>query len=247
MRMALALATVLWAQGAVAAEVCVPGEQILVDRVCYTATGSPTGYDHAILGATPEWASVAFFPAARGIALGLSPWALGFKHGFIEDIRPVLADVTGDGQAEILVVQTDLSLGARLIVLGLDGAVLAATDFIGQRHRWLAIVGVGDLDGDGGVEIGYVDRPHLRRELVLLRYREGRLEQLARLGDLTNHRIGDRSVSGGARQCAGRDSLVLASGDWRRVIEVARRDGAWQRLDRGALTPGAFERALACD
>jgi hypothetical protein len=46
---------------------------------------------------------------------------------------------------------------------------LASTPWIGQRFRWLAPVAAADLDGDGAMELAYVDRPHLARTLRVWR------------------------------------------------------------------------------
>ena len=43
----------------------------------------------------------------------------------------------------------------------------AATPFIGTPRRWLAPVGVADLDGDGRAEIAYVETPHRDKVLML--------------------------------------------------------------------------------
>jgi hypothetical protein len=110
-----------------------------------------------------------------------------------EDLAPRLADLDGDGRAEIIVVQSHRDLGARLVVYGLtpDGQnlrLLAATPNIGQRNRWLAPIGAADLDGDGRVEIAYIDRPHLARTLRVWRYAGGTLTAIAAATGLTNHR-----------------------------------------------------------
>jgi hypothetical protein len=71
---------------------------------------------------------------------------------------------------------------------------------IGQRNRWLAPIGAADLDGDGRVEIAYVDRPHLARTLRVWRSRPGgTLTEIATATGLTNHRIGEAFITGGIR------------------------------------------------
>ena len=76
-----------------------------------------------------------------------------------EDVEPRLADVNGDNSDEILVVESDVQLGASLAVYGIvEGQLvrIAATPFIGKPHRWLNPVGVGDFDGDGHADIALV-------------------------------------------------------------------------------------------
>ena len=184
------------------------------------------------MGNTPEWREL------RG-----PDWVLRPKAGFFEDVAPRVADVTGDVRPEVIAVQTDLMRGARLIVVAGDGKLLGATAYIGQRHRWMAQAGVGDFDGDGRIEIAYVDRPHLAKELVFLRLEAGDLREVARLSGLTNHRIGDTAISGGSLHCDGKDQMILASGDWRRMFAV--QIGQKPR-DLGRYSLAAMRAALRC-
>ena len=211
-------------------------------------------YDHGILGDAIEWGSLRITVAGTAGAVTYSvvlPDDLVF-----EDVAPRLWDVTGDGTPEVVVVQSSLTLGARLQVWGLTGGgpvVLAATDFIGQRHRWLAPVGAADLDGDGAVEIAYVDRPHLARVLRILRYAPGRggggtLTEVAAASGLTNHRIGDKTISGGLRDCDGAASLVTASADWSRVLATTFDGTTLRTVDLGPNdSRSALADALACE
>lgn len=226
----------LFALPAAAGEVCATGDGRADARACYVDDAPPTGYNHAILGETPEWHALRVYPATG------DAWVLRPDHGFYEDIAPHVADLTGDGLAEIIVVQTDLAKGARLMVLSAAGQVLAATEYYGQPHRWMAVVGAGDFDGDGRTEIAYVDRPHLARELVFVRLQAGRLREVARLTGMTNHRIGDKAISGGLRNCGQGDEVIVASDDWGRVM--AARIG--QVVDLGAYSPQRMAAALRC-
>jgi hypothetical protein len=218
------VAACLWASAASAKTAC-------TDGLCYSDAGGPTGYDHAILGDVPEWRHVTY--AGRSFA---------FADGFIEDTAPRLADINGDGAPEAIVVHTRPQLGARLVALSLpDLREMAATPHIGTHHRWLAVVGAGDFDGDGRVEIAYVDRPHLARELVFVRMEGGQLREIDRQTGLTNHRIGDGDIRSIPRPCAG-DVLVM-SADWQRIM--AARIGQ-PAQDLGPYSPTAWARAAQC-
>lgn len=165
-----------------------------------------------------------------------------------EDTEPRLFDVDGDGEREVIVVEADAELGARLSIYDTTGLV-ASNDFIGQRNRWLAPAGVGahDLDGDGRVELVFVDRPHLARTLRIYEFREGDLQLEASFQGVTNHRIGERDIAGGIRTCAGTPEVIVADADWVEVVAI-RWDGA--RFDLSRLGPhrgrGSFADAMAC-
>lgn len=203
----------------------------------------PTGrYDHAVLGDATEWggldlrvapcAACAEPPAEITLRITLPATRV------FEDVTARLADVDGRPGAEVVVVETDLDRGASLAVYGPEGKI-AATPFIGTRHRWLAPAGIADFDGDGRTEIAYVDRPHLLGELVFVRLERDRLVEILRLPGLTNHRIGDAFISGGVRDCGAGPELVLAARDWTRRLAVSLRRSPPVIRDEGALArPG---------
>ena len=208
-----------------------------------------TRYAHAVLGDGIEAGTLAVLlsddPSCPVARLPL-PEAEVF-----EDLAPRLADLDGDGRAEIIVVQSHRDLGARLAVYGVtpeggELGLVAATPNIGRRNRWLAPVAAADLDGDGATEIAYVDRPHLARILRVWRFEGGNLTEIAALPGLTNHRIGEAFITGGLRDCGSGPEIVLADADWSRVMAV--RLGA-DGLSARPLTPfsaAAMDAALAC-
>jgi hypothetical protein len=204
----------------------VPGDGVWIEDACFFESYKSPKYSHSVLGETPEWTAMMVFygPEAIAAADGHREWneaRAGTGHIF-EDIAPRLADLDGDGRQEIVVVQSAFDRGARLVVYAItpEPQLLAATPFIGQPHRWLAPAGIADFDGDGQVEIAYVDRPHLLAELVFVRLEGDRLVETLRLPGLTNHRIGEDVISGGLRDCGAGPELVLASKDWTRVMRV---------------------------
>lgn len=191
-------------------------ETILTQRILMAALTQPTArYDHAVLGDALEWGSLRIVTAQGEFVFRLP------ETRVFEDVEVRVADVDGQPGSEVVVVETDLALGASLAIYGPEGKI-AATPFIGQTHRWLAPAGIADFDGDGRTEIAYVDRPHLLAELVFVRLEEDKLVETLRLPGLTNHRIGDSFISGGVRDCGQGAELVLASKDWTGVKRVHR-------------------------
>lgn len=219
--------------------------------------GPTTRYAHGVLGdaieATELWAEA---PTAANSCSVLNV-RLDEAHVF-EDVAPRLLDLDGDGAAELIVVRSHRDLGAQLAIYGDAGdgaglALIAATPYIGRSNRWLAPIGAADLDGDGMIEIAYIDRPHLARTLRVWRYvpgglaGQGHLAEVASAGGLTNHRIGDPTIPGGIRDCGQGPEMVTADAGWSRVIATRLLpDGGLAALDIGPWTAGALNAALAC-
>lgn len=210
-------------------------------------TGPTTHYPHGVLGDTTEYSGMTVeLSSGPPVLIGFSP-----NTRIFEDIAPRLWDVTGDGTPELVVIETDPPQGAQLSVYGLqDGRVtkLAATPHIGQANRWLAPVAAADLDGDGHVEIAYIDRPHLAKTLRIWRYRDGALTELATAPGLTNHKIGWDFIAGGLRDCAGPPELITANANWSRIM-ATRFDGTTLHSHQlSAYTgPRSLTAATACE
>lgn len=162
-----------------------------------------------------------------------------------EDTAPRLADLDGDGAPEVITVEALASQGARLAVFGADG-LFAATEPIGTRFRWLAPAGIGDLDGDGRVEIAYVDRPHLAKVLRVVRFNDGQLQPIAARRGFSNHQFGAPDIVGGLRHCGDRTEVILASGDWQSLMAVELADQELKAARLGPYSATAIERALEC-
>ena len=202
-----------------------------------------TRYAHGILGdAIEHGALVIETDQGRRLKFVLP------QSRVFEDTDPRVVDVDGDGDAEVIVVESDMRRGARLAVYDETG-MIAANDYIGQRNRWLAPAGIGaaDLDGDGRTELVFVDRPHLVKTLRIYEYRAGELLLEASFQAVTNHRIGERDIAGGIRSCAGVPEVIVADADWREVLAI-RWNGTRFDVDRLGPHQGreSFARAMKC-
>lgn len=235
----------LWLGGAAAAqsslEACdtgVWGTQPLIEATYSQPTGR---YAHGVLGDAIEYGQLNLTYSGGVTRTMRLP-----QNRVFEDISPRIYDLDGDGRhREVVVVESDSSKGARLVVYNGCGEV-AATPHIGRRNRWLAPIGAADLDGDGLVEIAYVDRPHLAKVLRIWRFSDGKLQDVAQAGGYSNHQIGWEYITGGIRDCGQGPEMIVASGDWREVRAV-RFDGTKVQSKRlGAYSPTAMTGAMAC-
>ncbi|WP_425091880.1 FG-GAP repeat domain-containing protein [Tropicimonas sp. S265A] len=206
-------------------------------------------YPHRIMGEIREKAVlIATDDAGREYRVDLRDAGPG--HPVFEDIAPRVVDADGDGKRDIVVVESSQTEGGQLAIYGLRNNALtkiAATPHIGTRFRWLAPIAIADLDGNGAVDLAYIDRPHLAKTLRVWSWAPGGLTEIAQLQGITNHRIGEEYISGGLRDCGNGPEMVVAEADWSGTVGVTLANG---QLDRRALpypaTPDGFTRALAC-
>ncbi|MCJ7872198.1 VCBS repeat-containing protein [Phaeobacter sp. J2-8] len=234
-----------------------------------TVTGAefqaPTNrYPHGVLGDDLEWGALRISYRSKsdcrsgsGSIRARLPEAMVF-----EDVAPRLVDLDGRDHPEVIVVESHQTLGARLAVWGIQDESftrLAATPFIGTRFRWLAPLGAADLDGDGQMELAYVDRPHLARTLRVWRYETrsdgaasgtapATLVEVAALVGVTNHRIGESDIAGGIRTCGDQPEMIVADANWQEVLAVTLAGGDLRRRTLGPHRGReSFATAMACD
>ncbi|MGB1235795.1 MAG: FG-GAP repeat domain-containing protein [Planktomarina sp.] len=218
-------------------------------------------YPHGILGDAIEHKSFRATLSTGGtITVNWGP------NIVFEDTAPRLIDMDGDRRPEVVVVETHVDRGARLSVWALAPTNAgsnklvrtASTPFIGRRFRWLAPIGATDLDGDGVIEVAYIDRPHLAKTLRVWRYvpqtdagpvlEDGAsLTEVASLAGLTNHRIGERDIAGGIRNCGNGPEMITANTDWSHIMATTYQN---DQLKTRAIAPhqsrADFTTALNC-
>lgn len=231
-RLAVACAACLWAVPAAA-------EGVIAARY----DEPTTRYAHGVLGdAIEHGALVMTTERGRTVRVRLP------ERRVFEDTEPRVVDVDSDGDGEVIVVEADMALGARIAIYDAEGLV-AANDYIGRSNRWLAPVGVGaaDLDGDGLIEVAFVDRPHLAKTLRIFRFEAGALVLVGEFVGVTNHRIGERDIAGGIRMCAGVPEMIVADAAWRRVLAIRFDGTAFSQTDLGPHEGrSSFSAAMAC-
>ena len=197
-------------------------------------------YGHAVLGDAIEWGGLEV-TTENGQRFKLT---LPETRVF-EDIEPRLI-ATPDGRVLVMVVETEVSTGARLSLYDESGLV-AATPHIGRTNRWLAPIGAADLDGDGALEVAYVDRPHLAKTIRIWRLSDAGLAPVADLPGFTNHRIGEDTIAGGIRECGTGPQMVVADARWRDVFAIGW-DGTTFQINPVGPHEGrsSFAKALDC-
>jgi hypothetical protein len=205
-------------------------------------------YNHGVLGNLQDAKALTIHAYQPGDTRITCPVEVTLPAGHVfEDVRPHITDVDGDGRPEVIAVHSSLDAGARLEVYSRSAELLAATPPIGQRNRWLAVIGAADLDGDGHVEIAYIDRPHLAKTLRIWRFKAGQLQEVTAQTGLTNHRIGEDFISSGLRDCGQGPEIVTADAGWQSLIASRLQDGQIHSRAIGAFTgPDSLTAALEC-
>lgn len=149
-------------------------------------------YAHAVLGDAIEAGGFAVTtPKGAQLAYRLP------QDAVFEDRRVRLADIDGDGVPEAIIIKSYLRRGAAVAVYGLRGArieQIAEGPAVGIPNRWLNIIGIADVNGDGRNDIVYVQTPHLNGLVRVLGFNLGPMREIASIEGYTNHLIGSREL-----------------------------------------------------
>ena len=197
-------------------------------------------YDHAILGDDIEAGGLAAKDArGRKVELILP------EREVFEDRMARLVDLDGDGNDEMVVVRTRREKGASLAVYAVRGAreserimLLAESAPIGRPHRWLNPAAAADFDGDGRMEIAWVETPHIGGTLKVARL-EGNgdnrtLVPVAKLAGFSNHRAGSGELQEAVTfdwDGDGRPDIILPDAERKRLQVVALKGGRLKVID----------------
>ena len=200
-----------------------------------------TRYAHGVLGDAIEHGTLRLrLDDGRSVNITLP------QSDVFEDTKPRLVDLNSDGRNEVITVQSNARLGAKLAVYDADGLV-AQTPNIGRTNRWLAPLGAADLDQNGTMDVAYIDRPHLAKILRIWRFEDGKLHHSADLAGYTNHRIGERDIAGGIRTCNGAPEMIVATADWGNLVAIRFTGTDFKTQTLGQNTSrAAFARAMVC-
>ena len=147
-------------------------------------------YDHGILGDAVEAGGLVVKTANGKLITYKLP-----KNEVFEDRIPRIADLDGDGKAEIVTILSSTSKGGSIAVFGIRDnklAKVAQTPFIGRSNRWLNIAGIADFNGDGRLDIAGVWTPHIGGTLKYWTLRGDKLKQIGSIRGFSNHFIGSR-------------------------------------------------------
>jgi len=181
------------------------------NQIAQAWLGGPTRrYPHGVLGDDIEAAVLAIATDANDVVELRLP-----DDAVFEDLVPRLVDADGDGKDEVMVVRSTLSGGAALSLYRLhDGELseLASTPPIGRPGRWLNPVGAADLDGNGRLDLIYVETPHIGGKLRVWEISGNQLQHKDTRPGVSNHAIGSTSI--------GLHALLDIDGDGLRDIVV---------------------------
>ena len=154
--------------------------------------GPTNRYKHGVLGDDLE-ASRLVVELSGGDTVGFE---LPLSRVF-EDLQPRLRDLDGDNNDEILVVESDVDLGAALAIYSVVNRRIirrTMTPFLGQPYRWLNPVGAGDFDFDGQLDLAIIVTPHIGGILRLYHFTEPTLSQFDQISGVSTHQIGSTEL-----------------------------------------------------
>lgn len=171
-----------------------PEDQVSIsaDGTVYAQYAQPTEkYGHGILGDAVEALQLVVVRNGETYTLSLN------DQYVFEDIQPRLFDVDEDGELEFVTIRSNVNAGAGIAIYKIEDQALvefATVAEVGSAFRWLNIAAIYDLDGDGILELAWVQTPHIGGILRVAKLERGLLTVLAESSFYSNHAIGQRNL-----------------------------------------------------
>jgi hypothetical protein len=207
-------------------------------------------YRHGALGDDLEGGSLSVLDTSAETPRVLACRSVG-PPDVIEGVKPIVADVDGDGEPELLVTLATSGAGARLAAFDPDGRRVAAGPPIGSGG-WRHQLAVAPFGPDGAVEVAAVRKPHVEHRLEFARYRAGELSVVAALDGFRTHTYGSINPDGalaGDLDADGRVELLAPETARRRLAAVRRTEAgatvAWTLSLDGPLSTNVGGVALS--
>ncbi|RXK46677.1 hypothetical protein [Halorientalis pallida] len=196
----------------------------------YALLGDATNrYGHGALGNQEEGGSIVFFDASVPDVTART--RVGPPE-VIEGLAPMVADLDGDGEPEVIVTVADSENGARIAVYDRDGRRRARGPIYGPG--WRHQLAVAPFAGQGP-ELAVTQKPHVDHVVEFYRLDDSQLSIVAEYPNVESHTYGsyntDQALAGdfdgdGTVEllvpAVGRDTLFVVE----RTAEGARTD--WQ-------------------
>ncbi len=166
------------------------GRTVQFDDILVALVGPTDRYPHGVLGDRIEASAVQVVDLEAGTTDTFGPE----PPTVIEGLAPIVADIDGDGDPEILVTHSNGEVGAWLAVWSVEGRPVAASAPIGRGNRWRHQLAVAALGPAGEIEIVDVRTPHIGGTVEYFRVEGPDLVPVATLAGFTSHAIGSRNL-----------------------------------------------------
>ena len=203
-----------------------PDARILMDelgRLLFLS--NPTSdYPHGVLGDALEARSITLIDPNRK-PVKIKEFKID-PADVIEGIAPLWVDLDGDGVREIIVTQSNINVGARIVVYDQEGEVIAQSDPIGQGFRWLHLIAAAQIVNDDILDLVVVRTPHIGGVLEIYELTEGKLEISTSLKGYSSHQIGSRNL----------DASLVTDVNADRIPEIVLPDQSQQNLSALQIT-----------
>ena len=143
-----------------------------------------------------------------------------------EGLQPLIADLDGDGDPEVVTTIADTANGARLAIYSpaVERIATGPVHGLGWRHQLV----VAPFGPDGTVELAVVLQPHITRRLEYYRLGAGELTVQTTLEAVSSHTYGSRILGGAVAADLDGDGtveLLVPTANRRRLVGVSRTTG----------------------
>jgi hypothetical protein len=205
---------------------------IIDDGKKYVLTDPTTEYRHGVLGDVIEAKTLTIIEGNEISTIDFSPQVF-------EGLFPLLADLNGDNEKEIIATLSGNGAGAQIAVYDQAGNKIASSAALSSG--WRHVLAVAPFGPNGELELADISKPHVLKEVEFFHFSRDKLIKVAGIDGYSTHTIGSRNLElFSVIEDGERYLLIVPTADFKSIAAIGRTSSGAEEVWRKQINETIF-------